>query len=99
MAYHGTTKAGSRTVLLLALLEGAVVETELLAEPNLFRGKHTNAIEAVILLDLGDRLAIWIATMTQPGREVAKQDRIDSQDIIAVWVIEVPLIRDVVKVG
>ena len=99
LANHGSTKAGCRAVLFLTLREGAVVETELLAEPNLFRGKHSNAVEAIVLLDLGDCLAIRIATMTQPGSEVSEKDRIDSQDIVAFRIVEVPLIRDVVKVG
>jgi len=35
----------------------------------------------------------------QTGREVAKQDGVHREDVVAFGVVEVPLKRDVIKVG
>ena len=87
-----------RAELFLTLREGAVIEAEFFTVLNMLLGEHSNRVGAVVLAHLCYRLAIRVATVRKARGEVSKQYGVNSEHVVAVRVVEVTLVRDVVKI-
>ena len=91
-------ETGGRTKFFFTFSERTVIEAELLSVLYVFMREHSYAVQSFVLLDFCDCFAIWVAAVWEPRRKVAKKNRVDCENIVAVWIIEVPLESDVIKV-
>ena len=98
-AIHRAAEAARTFEFLFRFCDRAVVERELLSVADVLDGKHPDAVLVVHLFHLDHGLAVRVAAVGKSRGEVTVQDRVHSEDIVTSRVVEVPLVRDVVKVG
>lgn len=93
-----TTEACRISKLLFAFGKRTVIETEFLTVFYCLLSEHSDGVFLLVLFHPSDCLTVWIAAMRQSRGIAAKENRINRQNVITLWVIKVPLICNVVEV-